>query len=117
MEISCEDKGNGIVVVSMGGEVDMSSSPKVREAFAPYFPKKKKGKSSVKSIIVDLSQVKYMDSSGIATLVEALQNSNKTGISLRLAALSDAVKDVFELARLNHIFEIHKTLDAALAKG
>ena len=108
MKVEC-DKKDGLVLVRMEGEVDMSSSPKVREALSPYFTKK----AGVKAIVVVLTDVNYMDSSGIATLVEALQNCKKSGMILRLAALSPAVQDVFELARLGGIFDIHKTIEEA----
>jgi len=54
-----------------------------------------------------------MDSSGIATLVEAMQNCMKRGMRLRLVALSPPVRDVFELARLASVFEIFPGVNEA----
>jgi anti-anti-sigma factor len=56
-----------------------------------------------------------MDSSGIATLVECMQNCAKSGARLRLCDLSPSVRDVFELARLASIFEIFPTVNEASA--
>jgi anti-anti-sigma factor len=56
-----------------------------------------------------------MDSSGIATLVECMQNCMKTGARLRLCDLSPSVRDVFELARLASVFEIFPTFSDASA--
>ena len=100
-------------VVKVKGDVDMNSSADVREALNQVF---KQRSSAMKALVVDLSQVRYMDSSGIATLVEALQNCMKQGLQLRLADLSAPVKDVFELARLAAIFEIHASLSDAMAE-
>ena len=55
-----------------------------------------------------------MDSSGIATLVEAMQTCMKQGARLRLVDLSPAVRDVFELARLSSVFEIFSSIDDAV---
>ena len=83
------------------GDVDMNTSPDVRNSLGEVF---KQGGS--RAILIDLAGVRYMDSSGIATLVEAMQNCMKQGMRLRLVSLSPSVRDVFELARLSSIFEI-----------
>jgi anti-anti-sigma factor len=56
-----------------------------------------------------------MDSSGLATLVEALQNSRKSQIALSLCALTPRVRSILEIARLNTVFAIHESRDAAIA--
>lgn len=104
---SVEDR-NGTVTVSIQGEIDMSSSPQVREHLTALFHK------NLKAIIVDLSGVPYMDSSGIATLVEGLQWSHASHNKFRLAGLTPPVKDVFEIARLLTVFEIFDSQQEAL---
>ncbi|MDA8098209.1 MAG: STAS domain-containing protein [Nitrospiraceae bacterium] len=101
VEITVQKIGVGHLVV-LKGDVDMNSSPDVRGSIAEVF---KQGPGA-KALVIDLSGVRYMDSSGIATLVEAMQNCMKQGMKLRLAELSPSVRDVFELARLSSIFEI-----------
>jgi len=98
-------------LLRLKGDVDMNTSSEVRSALAEVF---KQGSSGMKAILVDLSQVRYMDSSGIATLVEAMQNCIKKGARLRLFELSPPVRDVFELARLANVFEIFPTINEAL---
>jgi anti-sigma B factor antagonist len=88
----------------------MNTSSDVRSALAEIF---KQGSSGMKAILLDLSQVRYMDSSGIATLVEVMQNCMKKGARLRLFELSPPVRDVFELARLASVFEIFATRNEA----
>ena len=67
-------------------------------------------------LLVDLSRVNYIGSSGVASLVEALQNARKRGSELVLVAVSESAMRVFKLARLETVFTIFETLDEALAK-
>ena len=99
-------------VLKLTGDVDMNTSTEVRSALAAIF---KQGSPGMRALLIDLSHVRYMDSSGIATLVECMQHCMKTGARLRLCELSPAVRDVFELARLASVFEIFKTLGEASA--
>ena len=67
------------------------------------------------ALLVDMSAVTYIDSSGVANLVEALQAANDSGHRLALVALSEQAQRVFELARLDKVFTIFRDLDAAAA--
>ncbi|MDA8421859.1 MAG: STAS domain-containing protein [Nitrospiraceae bacterium] len=109
VEITTEKITAGFLL-RLKGDVDMNSSSDVRTAMAEIF---KQGQSGMKALLIDLSQVRYMDSSGIATLVEGMQNCMKTGARLRLCELSPPVRDVFELARLASVFEIFPTITDA----
>ena len=102
LNIVLHEKGNAIVV-SISGDVDLYSSPQVRKAIIELTDKK------IPLIIVDLLAVNYMDSSGIATLVEALQQVGKYGGQLKLFGLRSAVREVFELSRLDRVFQIYST--------
>ncbi|MEE8209300.1 MAG: STAS domain-containing protein, partial [bacterium] len=99
---------SGVIIVAVSGEVDMNTSLEVRSALTPLFAEKPK------ALVVDLSGVGYMDSSGVATLVEGLQWSQRSQIPFRLYGMTSAVKDVFEMARLESLFEIFETREAAL---
>ncbi len=101
----------GFTVVSVTGEVDLYSSPRMREAILAGVSRKDP------RVIVDLAGVSYMDSSGIATLVEALQLTRKHGGRLMLAGLTERVREVFELARLESVFELVPDVAAALESG
>jgi len=63
--------------------------------------------------VVDLSGVNYMDSSGVATLVEAMQISRRQSTKLVLCSLQDKVRSVFEIARLDRVFEIAPNVEVA----
>ncbi len=110
VEISIERIDAGILLL-LKGDVDMNSSPDVRTSLGAAFKQ-----SGSKALLIDLSGVRYMDSSGIATLVEAMQNCMKQGMRLRLVQLSPPVRDVFELARLASVFEIFPNVGEA-SKG
>jgi len=96
-------------IIEVQGEVDLYTSPRMREAIIQA--------ASVKTptVVVDLSGVGYMDSSGVATLVEGLQLSRGYGGAFRLAGLGSAVREVFKFAKLEKVFEIYSDAARALA--
>jgi len=100
---------SGITVVSVAGEIDLYSSPRMREAIVSSITRKQP------HVVVDLAGVSYMDSSGIATLVEALQLARKHEGRLLLAGTTPRVREVFEVARLESVFDLFDTAAAALA--
>jgi anti-sigma B factor antagonist len=59
---------------------------------------------------VDLSGVEYIDSSGVASLVEAFQRAKRGGSEFALVSVNDAARRVLQLARLDKVFVIHETL-------
>ncbi|MBN1479074.1 anti-sigma factor antagonist [candidate division KSB1 bacterium] len=101
---SVEDK---VAVLKIAGEVDMFSSPQARNAIMELV------KQRVPRVVVELSGVSYMDSSGVATLIEGLQLCQKYNGTLVVAGLRDNVREVFELTRLDKIFQIYKDVDTA----
>lgn len=107
-QFTSDKSENGVVIVSIEGDIDMSTSPKIRDALAPLF------KENCKGIVVDLAGVSYMDSSGIATLVEGLQWSHSSNNKFRLVNLTPGVRDVFEIARLLTVFEVFDSKEEAL---
>ena len=68
-----------------------------------------------KTLVVDLSRVSYIDSSGLAALIEAMQNVQEYGGKFALAGLQETVRTIFEIARLDQVFQIFPDVDAALA--
>ncbi len=109
VEITTEKIGAGWMML-LKGDVDMNTSPDVRKNLGEMFRQEK-----AKALLINLSGVRYIDSSGIATLVEAMQNCMKQGMKLRLVELSPSVRDVFELARLSSVFEIFANVNDAQA--
>ena len=97
----------GARVVSLVGEVDLEHSPKAREVLLESV-------RSGASVLVDLSGVGYIDSSGVASLVEAYQLAKQRGTRFALVAVNPAARRVLELARLDKVFAIHDTVEDGL---
>ena len=100
-----EKQGASIVVFT--GEIDLESSPAARETLL-------KCVEHTSNVIVDLSEVSYIDSSGVASLVEALQAAKKKGCQFALAAVSEPTRRVLELARLDKVFTLYDSVELAL---
>lgn len=108
LEVTTHEKGTA-TIVSVRGDVDLYSSPQLRKAVIALTEK------NTPAILIDLTQVSYMDSSGVATLVEGLQQSGRYRGQFKLFGLVAAVLEVFELSRLNKVFEIYDDEESALA--
>lgn len=107
MEVLVENR-DGAVFVTPIGDVDLSCSrelqEKLRSAMSP----------APKRMIVNLEKVPYMDSSGVATLVEAMQIARKHSMRLVLCGMQDKVRSIFEIARLDRVFTIVGGCEEAL---
>ena len=108
IEFQSSESDNGAVTLVIQGDIDMNTSTQVRTHLTDLF------KKNQKAIVVDLSEVPYIDSSGIATLVEGLQWSHSNNTKFRLTSLTPMVKDVFEIARLLTVFEVYDSNEEAL---
>ena len=97
----------GYAIVELAGEVDLSCSPDARKQILECL-------GADKDLLVDLSQVSYIDSSGVASLVEGYQTAKKKSRKFGLIGVSDAAMNVLQLARLDKVFPIHDSLEARL---
>jgi anti-sigma B factor antagonist len=93
-------------LVHVAGEVDLSWSQDVRAMILKII-------SDGKPVAVVLSRVTYIDSSGIAALVEGLQTAKQRGVRFGLVSPSSSVRAVLELARLDRVFMLLDSLDHA----
>jgi anti-sigma B factor antagonist len=99
LKIKTRTKSNAIII-EIEGEVDLYSSPQVRKTIIDLTQQKKP------ALLINLEAVPYMDSSGVATLVEGLQRMKEYGGKLCIYNLQGTVRDVFELSRLDKVFNI-----------
>src|SRR5216117_1817640 len=99
---------NGATVVAPEGDIDLSRSPTLRTSLRQA----QSGKPT--RLIVDLGLVDYMDSSGVATLVEALQIARRNNTRMVLCGMKDRVRSIFEIARLDTVFTIAGSVTEAL---
>ncbi len=97
------------VVVTPEGEIAYTEATQFRQWM------RKAHDASPERIVVDLTGIEYMNTPGVATLVEALQSAKKNKYRLVLAGMNTNVRSVFEVARLNTVFEIVQTREDALA--
>ncbi len=108
MQISTR-QASGATVVDIVGDITLHNSPEVRKTLLVALQGKGAGR-----VIVNLKAVRYIDSSGVASLVEGLKASRDTGIRLALVGLSPAARQVLELTRLLKLFEVHEDEQEAL---
>ncbi len=104
-----ERTDENIPVVSITGDIDLETSPQLRDYLKP------KSAAKTPALLLDFSGVNYIDSSGLATLIEYFQAVQSFQGRLALASLSPRVKNVFEIVRLEQIFSIHPDVPTALA--
>ena len=109
MQIAARPATGG-TILDITGDIDLAHSPAVRKALLQEIKEKKTPK-----VFLNLEKVRYIDSSGIASLVEGLKASRDMGSRLILYGLSKTVREVMELSRLQKIFEIHESEAQALA--
>jgi anti-sigma B factor antagonist len=95
-------------IVALSGEVDLYYSPKARENILLHLNKKC-------NVLVDLSAVSYIDSSGVASLVEGFQLARSNKADFGLVGVSHAAMQVLQLARLDKVFPIYSTVAEATA--
>lgn len=96
-------------VLPLEGEIDLHVSPRIATSLSERVARKPK------KLVVDLSKVTYIDSSGLAVLIEGMQNVEAYGGQFALAGLQEAVRPIFEIARLDQVFKIFPDVDAALS--
>lgn len=100
-------KKPGVSIVVLKGDVDLESSPTAREILL-------KSVAGTDRVLVDLSSVTYIDSSGVASLVEALQAAKRNGGAFALVAASDPTRRVLELARLDKVFTMYASVEEGM---
>ena len=96
-------------VLPLEGEIDLHVSTRVAASLGALIDQKPS------RLVVDLSRVSYIDSSGLAVLIEGMQNVEAYGGKFILAGLQENVRPIFEIARLDQVFIIFPHVDAALA--
>jgi anti-sigma B factor antagonist len=97
-------------VFDLSGDIDFANSPKVRDSILHEIRE-----SRTPRVVVNLSQVRYMDSSGVASLVEGLKASRDLGSRFILVGLSTSTRDVLQLSRLIKVFEVYDNEEPAMA--
>jgi anti-sigma B factor antagonist len=97
-------------IFDVSGDIDFANSPEVRQSMLHEIRE-----SRTARVIVNLRQVRYIDSSGVASLIEGLKASRDLGSRFILIGLSTSAREVLQLSRLIKVFEIYDTEEQALA--
>jgi anti-sigma B factor antagonist len=99
-----------ITVFDVSGDIDLANSPQLRKALLHELRELR-----VPRVVLNLKQVRYIDSSGVASLVEGLRASRDAGSRFILFGLSTSAREVLQLSKLVKIFEICDTEEQAIA--
>lgn len=108
MQISIRSVDNA-TIVDVSGDIDLSNSPEMRKVILHEVRDKRSPR-----LVLNLSEVKYIDSSGVASLIEGLKASRDLGSRFILVGLTGPAREVLQLSRLVKVFEIYNTEVEAL---
>lgn len=97
-------------IVDLEGEVDLGTSPKLRRTLFDLL-------GNTSRLALNLRALRYIDSSGIATLIEVLHDAQRLGKEFVLFGLSPAVHDAFRLTHVNRVFRIFDTEEQAVTSA
>jgi len=99
-----------ITIFDVSGDIDLATSPELRLALLREIRDARRAR-----VVVNLTAVRYMDSSGLASLVESLKAARDLGSRFVLFGLNTTVREVFHISKLTTFFEIHDDEEGSLA--
>jgi len=109
MELLERTAGADVVVIECRGDnLDAGNVRVFRDRMQQLMKDKTK-------VVMDMSQLKFVDSSGLGALIACLRDANSRKGDFRLGAMSSSVRALFELMRMHRVFSIHETVDGAIA--
>ncbi len=108
MNFKTESNGTVMVVMVREERLDAHNSDELKAEMNRLF------ESGTKNLLVDLKEVRFIDSSGLGVLVSGFKNASTHQGSIKLCSLQTQVKSMFELTRLQRVFDIYQTIDEAL---
>lgn len=110
MPVSIRTRQSGAAtIVDVTGEITLFNTPELRKILMDLLKVRKAPR-----VIVNMTNASYIDSAGVACLVEALKVARESKLGLALFGLNRVAKEVFELTRLIHVFEVYGTEEEAL---
>ncbi len=109
MQLNMVEKGDIVLIEVQEERMDAHNSSDLKEKMLQLFDEDKC------NIVIDLAQVRFVDSSGLGALVSGFKNASARNGNLKLCGLQPQVKSMFELTRLHRVFEIFPGTDEALA--
>jgi anti-sigma B factor antagonist len=107
MQLVCENVGKVAVCTVPVEELDASNAGEFKRDIAGVLEANDK-------VVLDLSRLRFVDSSGLGAFISCLRKLNAKGGDLKLSGMSTQVRGVFELVRMHRVFEILGTKDDAV---
>jgi anti-sigma B factor antagonist len=95
-------------IIALTGEIDFHHASELRRQIIESL-------DQGRNVLLDLAAVGFMDSSGIATLVQGLQHAKGRGLRVELAGVKGTVHKVLKLTRMDEVFTLHESVEAGLA--
>lgn len=108
MTIRTQPINEDCVVVTLHGRFDARNAATAKETLNRVID------GNVSTVIVDLTQVPFIDSAGLSTLVSSLKQARSTGGNVLLSGIQPQTRTVFDLTMLDRVFSIHPTVQSAL---
>ncbi len=108
MQIAVERKDDVAVARIPVAELDAANSGEFKHDIAPVL-------ESADKVVIDLSEVRFVDSSGLGAMLSCLRQMTAKGGDLKLSGMSKQVRATFELVRMHRIFDILENSDTAVA--
>lgn len=106
--VSQHDQATGTLILEVTSKfIDASNCTEMRSSFHSAM-------EDQKNVVIDLSKVDFVDSSGLGVLLSCLRHANDSGQRLALVGLADSVAALFELVRMHRLFKIYETKEEAL---
>lgn len=99
-----------ITIFDVSGDIDLATSPQLRKALLQELRE-----ARMPRVVLNLKAVRYMDSSGVASLVEGLKVSRDLGARLILYGLNTTVREVLQLSKLIRMFEVYENEEQAVS--
>lgn len=103
-----EERNDKAAVCVLKGDIDINTSLQLRKSFEELVNREEK------KVLVDFSAVTYIDSSGLATLIEMYQRLKKIQGKVRFCGMNEEVKNIFEITKLYKLFDIFDNRQSAL---
>lgn len=100
---------DGTAVIAVSGEIDVYTAPKLRDEISSIVA------GGIHSIIIDMEQVEFLDSTGLGVLVGGLKKVRAEDGSLELVCSQERLLKIFRITGLSKVFVIHSSAEAALA--
>lgn len=110
-ELNQRTLDTGVVVVKPTGRLNMVAAPSLRRELHALV------ESGYRQVVVDLSEIDLIDSSGLGALISGLKLARQAGGDLRIAAPTRQVVTVLELTNLNRVLRVHTSAESAFDEG